>query len=77
MLWRDFDSDGQMELALYYKGRAESGTPGTMMGLAIAESPEGPFKVGLPDDDWQIRDFKVFPVYATRKAAFTANMTTM
>jgi hypothetical protein len=43
MLWRDFDSDGQMELGLYYKGRAEFKMPRTMMGLAIAESPEGPF----------------------------------
>ncbi len=45
MLWRDYDSDGKMELGLYYKGRAESGTPGqTKMGLAIAEAPAGPFK---------------------------------
>ncbi len=45
MLWRDYEGDGDLELGMYYKGRAESGTPGqTKMGVAIAESPEGPFK---------------------------------
>ncbi len=44
MVWRDFDADGRLELGLYYKGRAEAGTPGqTKMGLAISDSPGGPF----------------------------------
>ncbi len=42
LLWRDYDSDGKMELGLYYKG-AEAPCIQTMMGLAIAESPEEPF----------------------------------
>jgi len=44
LLWRDYDGDGDLELGLYYKGRAEAGAPsGTKMGVAIAKSPEGPF----------------------------------
>jgi hypothetical protein len=43
LMW-DFDSDGQLEYGLYYKGRAQTkGAKETKMGLAVAESPSGPF----------------------------------
>lgn len=44
LLIRDFDDDGDLEYGLYYKGRAEQGTPAqTKMGLAVAETPGGTY----------------------------------
>ena len=44
LLLRDYDNDGVLEYGLYYKGRAEQGSPkGTRMGLAIADKPAGPY----------------------------------
>ncbi len=44
LLLYDYDDDGELEYGLYYKGRAQAGSPaGTRMGLAISESPGGGF----------------------------------
>lgn len=44
LLVRDYDHDGDLDIGLYYKGRAQNGTPGqTDMGLAIAQDMTGPF----------------------------------
>ena len=44
---RDYDGDGDLEVGLYYKGRDfKHGVRGpglTKMGLAVAQSPEGPY----------------------------------
>jgi hypothetical protein len=47
LLVRDFDGDGDLDLWLYYKGRnidyGRSGPGQTQMGLAMADTPEGPY----------------------------------
>ncbi|MCF7975637.1 MAG: family 43 glycosylhydrolase [Phycisphaerae bacterium] len=47
LLVRDFDKDGDPDVWLYYKGRnidhGRSGPAKTQMGLAIAETPAGPY----------------------------------
>ncbi len=44
---RDYDGDGDLEVGLYYKGRdikhGPRGPGFTRMGLAVAQSPEGPY----------------------------------
>lgn len=43
-LVKDFDGDSDLDIGLYYKGRAQGGAPsGTKMGLAIADSITGTF----------------------------------
>ena len=48
LLLRDFDGDGDLEVWLYYKGRnidyGSKGPGKTMMGLAVADRPEGKFR---------------------------------
>jgi len=47
LLVRDYDSDGDLDIWLYYKGRnidhGRSGPGKTQMGLAIADEPQGPY----------------------------------
>lgn len=47
LLVRDYDKDGDLDVWLYYKGRnidhGRSGPAKTQMGLAIAETPTGPY----------------------------------
>jgi len=47
LLVRDHDGDGDLDLWLYYKGRnidhGQSGPGKTQMGLAIADTPAGPY----------------------------------
>lgn len=48
LLVRDYDNDGDPDVWLYYKGRnidhGRSGPGKTQMGLAIADTPAGPYK---------------------------------
>lgn len=48
LLVRDYDKDGDPDVWLYYKGRnidhGRSGPAKTQMGLAIADTPAGPYK---------------------------------
>ncbi len=48
LLVRDHDADGDPDILLYYKGRnidhGRSGPGKTQMGLAIAETPAGPYR---------------------------------
>lgn len=47
LLVRDYDKDGDLDIWLYYKGRnidhGSSGPANTKMGLAIADTPAGPY----------------------------------
>ncbi|MBN1910729.1 MAG: family 43 glycosylhydrolase, partial [Pirellulales bacterium] len=47
LLVRDYDGDGDLDVGLYYKGRnfdhGRAGPGKTRMGLAIADTPEGPY----------------------------------
>jgi hypothetical protein len=47
LLVRDYDSDGDMDIWLYYKGRnidhGRAGPGRTKMGLAVADEPRGPY----------------------------------